>query len=102
MLEDWKKLATEKTQASDLITDFYALLRFLGVHKWDLENQEQAARIGTLARLSQILADFEHVTRRGRWEIQEDGTKVFTGGQDRGEFYYQRLANYSAFCPRRI
>ena len=94
MLEDWKKLATEKTQASDLITDFYALLRFLGVHKWDLENPEQAARIGTLARLSQILADFEHVTRRGRWEIQEDGTKAFTGGQDRGEFYYQRLANF--------
>ena len=49
--------------------------------------------MGTLARFSQILADFEHVIRRAQW-VEEDGQQVFRGGQNRGEWYYKRLFNY--------
>ncbi len=49
--------------------------------------------MGCLARFSQILADFEHVTRRARY-VEEQGQQVFRGGQDRGICYYQRLFNY--------
>lgn len=93
MLEDWKKIVTAENKPADLINDFYEVLRFLGAHTWDIDNPQQASRIGALARFSSILADFEHVTRRGRW-VEEEGTRVFTGGQDRGIYYYQRLANF--------
>src|SRR6516162_5189918 len=49
--------------------------------------------MGCLARFSQILADFEHVTRRARY-VDENGKQVFRGGQDRGVYFYQRLFNY--------
>jgi DNA helicase-2/ATP-dependent DNA helicase PcrA len=49
--------------------------------------------MGCLARFSQILADFEHVKRRGRY-VAENGARVFRGGQDRGSWFYRQLFNY--------
>ena len=49
--------------------------------------------MGTLARFSQILADFEHVKRRARW-VEQNGQLVFRGGQDRGTWFYRQLFNY--------
>ena len=93
LLEDWKRVVKAESKSADLITDFYEVLRSLGVHSWSIDDPQQAARLGALARFSSILADFEHVTRRGRW-VEADGNRVFTGGQDRGIYYYQRLANF--------
>ncbi|SRR5581483_197785 len=50
-------------------------------------------RVGSLARFSQLLADFEHVKRRAR-RVEENGNEVWRGGQDRGLWLYKNLFNY--------
>ena len=50
----------------NLIDDFYRLLRRLGVHRLHPDSSNDANRLGSLARFSGILADFDTITRRGR------------------------------------
>lgn len=92
-LAAWKGQVKSTSAQVNLVKDFYKLLRELGVHQLDLDDPESSNTFGTLARFSQILADFEHVTRRARY-VQEEGEQVFRGGQDRGTYFYQRLYNY--------
>jgi DNA helicase-2/ATP-dependent DNA helicase PcrA len=47
-------------------------------------------RLGTLARFSSLLADYESVRRRARPDPVTPGEQV--GGQDRGTWYYRNLA----------
>jgi DNA helicase-2/ATP-dependent DNA helicase PcrA len=91
--DDWKSYLLRNTRAVNLVGDFYQLLSRLGAHEIDLQAPEGAARFGGFARFSKVLADFEHVTRRGRY-VQEGGERVFRGGRDRGKPYFQALANY--------
>jgi DNA helicase II / ATP-dependent DNA helicase PcrA len=79
--------------AANLVRDYYSLLRLLGVQRWNLEDPLAASRMGTLARFSQILADFEHVRRRARW-VDDGASAAFRAGQDRGIWYYRHLFNY--------
>ena len=92
-LGGWKRLVKSTSAEVNLVKDFYKLLRELGVHQLDLDDPESSTTLGTLARFSQILADYEHVTRRARY-VQEENEQVFRGGQDRGTYFYQRLYNY--------
>jgi DNA helicase-2/ATP-dependent DNA helicase PcrA len=92
-LQDWKNLVPDSSRPVNLIRDFYNLLSFLHVTELDPDDPLFSARLGALARFSNILADFENVTRRGRW-VEKDGARQFTGGTDRGEMYFQRLANF--------
>lgn len=92
-LIDWKAMVKDNTAPVNLVRDYYRLLNLLGVQNGDLDDPVTSARIGCLARFSQILADFEHVTRRARY-VDEKGVQVFRGGQDRGIYFYQRLFNY--------
>ncbi len=94
LLNDWKGLVTDTRTPVNLIRDYYQLLHTLQIHTIDLDRSEQSARIGALARFSNILADYENVTRRGRWVDTEEGGREFRGGTDRGRFYFERLANY--------
>ena len=93
LLTDWGDAVSVGDTSVSLIRDYYRLLNLLGVHKFDMADPNAVARMGSLARFSQILADFEHVTRRARW-VEEDGEWIYRGGQDRGEWYYKRLFNY--------
>jgi DNA helicase II / ATP-dependent DNA helicase PcrA len=77
-----------------LVADFYELLGDLGVAGWDADDPMTSARLGTLARCSSILADYEAVRRRSRPHPEEAGAQ--TGGQDRGNWYYMNLAIYIA------
>lgn len=95
-LEDWQGMIKDSSQEVNLVRDFYKLLRLLGVQRFDLDDPVDSARMGGLARFSQILADFEHVTRRARY-VEENGKRIFRGGQDRGLYFYQRLFNYLQF-----
>ncbi len=90
---DWKRLVKDNAAQINLVRDYYKLLRFLGLQTLNLDEPGNSARMGCLARFSQILADFEHVTRRARY-VEENGEQVFRGGQDRGVYFYQRLYNY--------
>lgn len=92
-LNDWKASVDSSASPVNLVRDFYKLLNLLGVQKFNLDDSVESARMGCLARFSQILADYEHVTRRARW-IDEDGTWVYRGGTDRGRWLYLRLFNY--------
>jgi DNA helicase II / ATP-dependent DNA helicase PcrA len=77
-----------------LVADFYELLGDLGVAGWDADDPMISARLGTLARCSSILADYEAVRRRSRRHPDEAGAQ--TGGQDCGKWYYINLAIYIA------
>lgn len=93
LLESWKANVGNTKIQVNLVRDYYRLLRELHVHDLDLGDARQAARMGTLARFSEILADYEHVFRRGR-HVDEEGGKEYRGGQDRGDWVYRRLYNY--------
>ncbi len=92
-LQDWQAMVKDNTAQVNLVRDYYRLLRLIGIQDLELNDPADSARMGTLARFSEILADFEHVTRRARY-VDEQGQQVFRGGQDRGIYFYQRLYNY--------
>jgi DNA helicase-2/ATP-dependent DNA helicase PcrA len=97
MLEDWASLMRKSKVSANLIDDLYNLLQFLGVAAWNPDDPEVLPRMGALARFSTILADFEHSTRRGRYETNDQGLREFKGGMDRGPEYYQRLGGYLSY-----
>lgn len=93
-LTDWKAQVGDTSGQVNFVRDYYRLLRRLGVAELDLADPVACNRMGTLARFSVILADFEHVTRRSRYEDGADGRPEFRSGRDRGRWYYQGLFNY--------
>jgi DNA helicase-2/ATP-dependent DNA helicase PcrA len=92
-LEDWKAFQLRATRPVSLVGDFYRLLWRLGAYTIDLDTPEGSARFGAFARFSRVLADFEHVNRRGRY-VDENGRRTFRAGRDRGKPYFQSLHNY--------
>jgi DNA helicase-2/ATP-dependent DNA helicase PcrA len=78
----------------NLVADFYRVLADLGAATWDPDIPVLSSRMGTLARCSMILADYEAIRRRSRPDPAEHGRQV--GGQDRGKWYYVNLATYIA------
>jgi DNA helicase-2/ATP-dependent DNA helicase PcrA len=78
----------------NLVSDFYELLADLGAGAWDPDDPMMSSRLGTLARCSSILADYESVRRRSRPDPDQPGAQI--GGQDRGAWYYGNLAIYIA------
>ncbi len=90
---NWKATVSDNEAPVNLLRDYYRLLHLLHVQDLDLDGPSVSARMGCLARFSQILADFEHVTRRARY-VDEDEGPVFRAGQDRGVYFYRHLFNY--------
>lgn len=97
-LRQWKIEVPKTSRVANLIGELYQLLGELGVARWDTTSTGQINRLGTLARFSALLADYESVRRRARTDAEVEGEQV--GGQDRGEWYYKNLAihitNYAA------
>jgi DNA helicase-2/ATP-dependent DNA helicase PcrA len=91
-LRKWKASVEDETRPANLVRDFYELLRALAVDEWDLSDTDTINRLGTLARCSQVLADYESTRRRARPDHTQPG--VMRGGQDRGLWYYKMLAIY--------
>jgi len=98
-LKDWKSHCQQGAKPVSLVGHFYRHLYFLGAFRIDLDTPEGSARFGALARLSELLADFEHVTRRGRYVV-ENGERVFRGGRDRGKPYLESLYRYLVYYAR--
>jgi DNA helicase-2/ATP-dependent DNA helicase PcrA len=93
-LEHWKKFTKDSETPANLVGDFYTLLNFMKVHELDANVPDHSARLGSFARFSNILADFENVNRRARWVDEDDGTSQFRGGQSYGIWFYRKLANF--------
>ena len=90
LLQQWKVDARSKSKPADLVGEFYQLLEGLGIRSWDTDDPHSINRLGTLARFTSLLADYESVRRRARPDAGVAGEQV--GGQDRGDWYYKNLA----------
>ena len=90
VIREWKAAVPRKDRSADLVGELYELIEVLGVRTWDLTDALVVNRLGTLARFTALLADFESVRRRARPDADTPGEQV--GGQDRGEWYYKNLA----------
>lgn len=97
-LQQWKLNVPQEKHPVDLIRLYYGLLELLEVRNWDLGDPHQVNRLGTLARFSSLLADYETVRRRARPDDDNPAEQV--GGNDRGLWYYRHLGihivNYAA------
>ncbi len=90
LLREWKEAVPRENRTADLVGELYELLDELEVRSWDLTDSLALNRLGTLARFSSLLADYESVRRRARPDPDIAGEQV--GGQDRGTWYYRNLA----------
>lgn len=91
-LEEIKILVPATDRVANLIGEFYQLLDILNVRSWDINNPIVVNRLGTLARFTNLLLDYESVYKRARPDDAVAGEQV--GGQDRGEWYYRNLATF--------
>ncbi len=89
-LGQWKAAVPRADRTADLVGELYELLDELGVRVWEFSKPLIVNRLGTLARFSSLLADYESVRRRARPDLEVQGEQV--GGQDRGTWYYRNLA----------
>lgn len=94
LLRHWKAAVGQERRPVDLVRDFYELLDVLGCRHWDHDDPRDIVRLGTLARFTTLLADYESVRRRARRDDASPGEQV--GGQDRGIWYYKNLAIHIA------
>jgi DNA helicase II / ATP-dependent DNA helicase PcrA len=90
LLREWKFAVPRDDRTADLVGELYQLLQELNVRSWDLTDPLSLNRLGTLARFSALLADYESVRRRARPDPEAPGEQV--GGEDRGIWYYRNLA----------
>jgi len=89
-LQEWKAAVPRTDRRADLMAEFYDLLDELDIRSWDLSDPLKLNRLGTLARFSALLVDYESVRRRARPDPDAPGEQL--GGQDRGLWYYGNLA----------
>lgn len=91
-LEAWKAAVDDEADSANPIRELYELLDALAVADWDLDQANLVNRMGTLARCSQVVSDYESTRRRARPHHAEPGAIV--GGTDRGKWFYIGLATY--------
>jgi DNA helicase-2/ATP-dependent DNA helicase PcrA len=89
-LRNWKAAVSRTDRNADLVGELYEVLDVLAVRDWDLTDVLAVNRLGTLARFSALLADYESVRRRARPDADAEGEQV--GGETRGTWYYRNLA----------
>jgi DNA helicase-2/ATP-dependent DNA helicase PcrA len=88
-LRAWKAAVPKTNRTANLVGELYELLDELAVRSFDLSSPIGVNRLGTLARFSSLLADYESVRRRARPDPDLAGEQV--GGEDRGTWYYRNL-----------
>ncbi|MGX1591386.1 ATP-dependent helicase [Glutamicibacter sp. NPDC055491] len=89
-LESWKDKALDSKFNESLVRDFYQLNELLGVQHWDVSDDLVRNRLGTIARFTKVLADYEGVSWRSRKDRDAPGEQV--GGRSGGEWFYKNLA----------
>ncbi len=89
-LNRWRTSSRDEDRTADLVGDFYSLLDVLEVRDWDLADPVRFSALGTLARFTSLLADYESVRRRSRQDADNHGEQV--GGEWAGEWYHKNLA----------
>ena len=91
-LSDLQVKVPSSDRTADLVSEVYELLEIIGLREWNLSDTLTINRMGTIARFTNLLADYETVRRRARPDSESPGEQV--GGQDRGLWYYKNLGIY--------
>ena len=89
-LPAWKAKALASTFNESLVGDFYDLMAILGVNTWDLSNELTRNRLGTIARFTNVLADYEGIGWRSRRDPNAVGEQV--AARSGGEWFYRNFA----------
>ena len=90
VLEKWRAQSVRADRSADLVGDFYELLEVLEIRDWDFDDPIRLNIVGTLARYTSLLVDYERVRRRARPDVDLHGEQV--GGEWGGAWYYKNLA----------
>lgn len=92
-LSDWRSRveADEPDWNISLVGEFYGLAEVLSIAEWDMSDSLKRNRLGTVARFTQILADYETVTRRARRDPEVPGEQV--GGAIGDLWFYKNFAS---------
>ena len=90
LLEKWRAQSVRRDRSADLVGDFYELLDVLEIRDWDFDDPFRLDIVGTLARFTSLLTDYERVRRRARPDVSVHGEQV--GGEWGGPWYYKNLA----------
>ncbi len=86
-----KELVGSDTRRLSLIEVTYSITGALGVREWDIDDLLYQSRLGTIARFSKFVADYEAMQRRSR--IASDGDGNQAGYGDQGAWYFKNLAS---------
>lgn len=97
LMDTWRN-TVEEVVTVDLIDRYYTLLKTLGVDAWDPIDPVVASRMGTLARFSAVIVDYEQVRRRSRPDRDQPGEQV--GGEFGGLWYFKNFASFLAYFAR--
>lgn len=89
-LTAWKARALASTFNESLVGDFYKLTQLLRVGDWDLSDELTRNRLGTIARFTNVLADYEGVGWRSRRDSKNPGEQV--GAKSGGVWFYRNFA----------
>ena len=73
-----------------LLGEFYVLTEILRVSDWDLTEALERNRLGTVARFTTVIADYESVARRSRQDPNSPSEQV--GGEPGNEWFYKNFA----------
>jgi len=91
-LSAWKKRVDDDGEAANLLADVYDILEILDLKSWDFDDPMVLNRLGSIARFSVLLTDYESVQRRARPDANKPGEMI--GGKDRGRWYYIGFARF--------
>jgi len=80
----------EDTRSMSLIEITYSITEALGVRHWNIEDPVFQSRLGTIARFSKFIADYEAMQKRSR--VSTDGDGGQSGFANQSEWYFRNLA----------
>ena len=89
-LTQWQRKMGETDWDVSLVREFYEVAELVHIDQWDLTDVHQRNRLGTVARFTVVLADYESVTRRSRQDPDNPGEQV--GGVPGNEWFYRNFA----------
>ena len=91
-LTTWKQRVDDDSESANLLADVYDILEILDLKDWDFDEPLVLNRLGSIARFTVLLTDYESVQRRARPDANKPGEVI--GGKDRGDWYYRGFARF--------
>lgn len=97
MLPLMQKALPEMREA-DLVGLCYKFLAAMGVAEWNVDDPKIIRRLGTLGRFTELLADYESVSRRSfKLLDREAGRRVVASGTAGGQHFLDKLVDYFSY-----